>query len=412
MLFAALAMGFFLAGRAPAFAYELRGYVKDYPSYYDMKPTLLTGGSAENQWLNTTRGRLKFRWFPTYSITFAADYDVSASVGSMVDEDYFQLMTAPPAHDAELLDLSWKLADGNDCYVTHTIDRLYLEYFGSSFTATLGRQRVAWGVVSFFTPLDKFAPIAPAEIDKEEKAGIDAVRVSVPFGALSNIEAIWAPTRDFDDHRVGARVRTNVGEWDLSALGGYFAGDCSAGGSVAVPVADALVKSELLFERGLQEEWEYVGDPLGTGFREPVERHRNYLKGTLAAEYGFEWRNLTLSGEFYYDGSGFTDKQSYNSRPESELSSRLTLARYYTAGTASVLVTPLLTASATSIVNLVDYGYMVSPALEYSAAENLTLRAGAQFYRGDRMRMDEQTVWPDEYAHYPDRYYAIIAWYF
>ena len=267
-------------------------------------------------------------------------------------------------------------------------------------------------MTSFFTPLDKFAPFSPSEIDKEEKAGIDAVKVSLPFGALSNIEAILAPTRDFDDHRVGARVRTNIGEWDLSALGGYFAGDYSAGGAFAVPVSGALVKGELLVERGTRGRWEYESDGSCLPCRVFHEDRETYARGVLAGEYGFEWQNLTVSAEYYYDGSGETDDEQYDWMGL-QTGRRITLARQYIAGNGSVLITPLLTASATTLVNLVDHSYMVGPALEYSVTEDITLHAGAQIYRGHGSgSVSTDVLGPSEYGTLPDRYYGILAWYF
>ena len=390
---------------ARAVEYDLRGYVKDYPTLWRAPES---SGMPEG-WLNTVRARLKGRWFATSRITFAADYEMRAVGGSVVDDPVYAIQRGTETQHRELFDLSSELISDGSFYLTHTLDRAYAEVALNHLTAVVGRQRVAWGVTSFFSPLDLFAPFAVGEIDKEEKAGIDAVKVSFPWGQLSNVELIYSPMKEYDtwnDTRLGGRFRTNVANTDLSIVAGHFRNRDVAGGSVVRSVHGALLKAEALGTRadGVTYHVDSQGLPVTS------QRRETTLSASLGAEYGFPWRNLTVAAEFYHDGSGRTDPQQYEALALAS-GTRTTLGQHYAAGSASILITPLLTASCAALANLDDGSGLVSPLLEYSFSENLYAKAGAQIYLGEATRSGSSTL-ESEFGSAPDIWYLGLSWYF
>jgi hypothetical protein len=369
--------------------HDLRGFVKEYPSL------ALTDSTTD--WLTSTRGRLKFRWFPTYSLTFVADYEATVTTGSIVGSESFGALSTVQTERGELFDLSWQLVNTENVYVTHTIDRLYAEYYHENVVLTLGRQRIAWGVSDYFRPLDQFAPFTPGEIDTEERAGIDAARVSFSWDRLSNIELVVSPRSHFDNSRIGGRIRTNIDEWDIGAIVGWFEDGTVLGGSFSGALGGAGVKGEALAVYDGYARTNMTGSP-------PTYREvqKTYLKATLGGSYGFNWRNLTVSGEAYYDGSGASNPAGYDVIGLAT-GRRVTVGRYYAAATASALAHPLVTLSATTLMNLTDNSALISPSLVWSARQTIDVTVGAQVFIGGTQ---------DEYGVQANALYVVLAWYF
>ena len=389
--------------RAGGFSYDLRGYVKDYPATWEQRSTSL-GGAVESQtWFNSTRARLKGKWFATSRLTLAADYEARLLASN---EASGLSGLSGQGSAGGLVDLTWTPVSREHVTLTHTFDRLYAQWYSPRFVATVGRQRIAWGVATYFSPLDKFAPFAPAEIDKEEKAGVDAALVSFPWGSLSNVEAVYAVQRIEEPpsplasrtketrHRLGARLRTNVRDWDIALLGGRFDGANVAGASLSGYIREAGVHGEVLFAHDAIRRTER--------YASYVYRRGNFVQASVGGSYGFAWRNLTASGELYYDGSGSADNAGYDWVGLS-LGNRLTLARHYAAVSLTGLLTPLLTASLVSLINLDEPAFLVQPQLEYSVEENLDVKLGVQVNNGDAQ---------SEYGVMDNLFYLGVSWYF
>lgn len=407
-----------VGGSSRALDYEVRGYAKDYPAtWVQAAPSSDTVGVATRRWLNSTRGRLKCRWFATPQLTFAADYEARLAVTNQSDTSADR---SSGGSDAGVVDMTWVAFERDRARLVHTIDRLYAQWYSPHVVATVGRQRIAWGVSDFFSPLDKFAPFAPAEIDKEEKVGVDAVAISVPWGSLSNLEAVYSIGRTGGvevpgtgltvakqaNHRAGLRFRTNVRDWDLSVVTGRFDGSNVIGGSFSGYADEAGVKGELLYSNNGRERARVIApSPGGFAMVLPeslaVDRG-DFVQITIGATYGFAWHNLTLSGELHSDGSGSSAESGYD-WVGLALGKRLTLARSYAAGTVSLQPTPLTTVSLTLLANLDEPTALVQPQVEWSVRENLDLRVGIQANGGGA---------DSEFGGADNLVYAVVAWYF
>ncbi|HJP31989.1 MAG TPA: hypothetical protein QGF95_15705 [Candidatus Latescibacteria bacterium] len=338
-----LLLGSVVGASGVSWDHALRGYVKDSASLE----------SQPREWANTGRLRGKLRWFATPRWTVGVDAELALAAGSLIDNDIVRRAFARGAAAEQWGDLTQVLVDRDDLVARHTIDRLYGQYYGRRVVITAGRQRVAWGVSEIFRPLDQFAPFAPAEFDRDERPGIDAVRVSVPLGRLSSVEAIHDPGGD----RTGARLRTHAGGYDAGVVVGHFRRGLSAGGSVAGDVGETGLRGEMLFE----------------GFDD--------VRATLGAAHGWAWHNVALSAEIHFDGSGSSDPAGYDWLGLVR-GHRLTLARRYAAITATGLAHPLLRLAITGLANIDDGSRLLQPTLFWDAGQSLDVRLAAQWYAG------------------------------
>ena len=60
---------------------------------------------------------------------------------------------------------------------------------------TVGRQAITFGKAYFWNPLDEFLPFDARQIDRDYKAGVDAVRVDIPTSPFSGVNVVVAPGR-------------------------------------------------------------------------------------------------------------------------------------------------------------------------------------------------------------------------
>lgn len=108
----------------------------------------------------------------------------------------------------------------------HTIDRLAIGYQQPAFSLKLGRQAINLASTYYFSPNDFFAPFTADTFYREYKAGVDAVRLDINLGTLSQLTLIGALTYDearfnSERNRSVARLNTSVGLWQVAGLLGH-----------------------------------------------------------------------------------------------------------------------------------------------------------------------------------------------
>ncbi len=278
-------------------------------------------------------------------------------------------------------DLDWTLGDGNKYQIRQSLFRAFATVYAGSAELTLGRQRVAWGTGFVWNPTDLLNPFNPAAIELEEKEGVDAAYLTIPFGTLSRFEAAYAPGRGRLETSLAARVSTNLGSYDLALMVGNFQDDKVIGGDFAGYVGGAGFRGEFAYT------WKGNDD--------------NFLRAIANADYNFP-NDVYVFVELYFNGQGTTDKDNYDF---TELLSGRTfnLAKNYFAASVTKAVTPLLSLSFYSILNLNDRSSLIGPAIVYSLATNLEISASAYLFVG----ADDS-----EYGAVGNSYFGFLQYYF
>ncbi|TFG84565.1 MAG: hypothetical protein E4H20_02805 [Spirochaetales bacterium] len=203
-------------------------------------------------------------------------------------------ITAPNAEVFELFsDFSWN-------------DSLYLRF---------GKQTINWGVGYFFSPanvmnlqvIDPMDPTAQLEGPVSLRA-----HYSIP-GTQNNL---WAyavfdsATMKPEDTAVAARAEFVLGGWE-AGLGTWYKNDSPLRGIMTLSgsVRDVSLFGEAYLARGSDKTWvTTVTDEEATNFIETTtDATSPFFKGTT----GFMWTqsdwNLTLAGQYYYDGEGYAN---------------------------------------------------------------------------------------------------------
>jgi len=281
------------------------------------------------------------------------------------------------------VDLDWDLKKGNKYRARQALFRAFTTFYFGNAELTLGRQRIAWGTGFAWNPTDLFNPFNPAEIELEEKRGVDAAYLAIPFGSLSRLEAAFAPGRQNLKSSAAVRLGSNLGSYDFSIMAGEFQKNRVIGGDFAG----------------------YIG---GAGFRGEfahtwADNKSNFFRAILNADYSFP-HDFYAFVEFYFNGQGTTKKEDYPLFIDDLLSGRIfNLAKHYFAASLIKSVTPLLGLNIYSIFNLNDRSSLVGPAMTYSLATNLEIAASVYFFNG----ADEI-----EFGFQQTSYFAFLQYYF
>ncbi len=266
---------------------------------------------------------------------------------------------------APWLDLQGHLVDRRRVEWTHGLDRMNVSLqAGHRARLTAGRQPISWATTLYFTPADPFVPFDPTDPFREYRAGVDALRGVLFTGPFSELDAVIRPApapSGGETWTALLRGQRLVAGWDVSAWGGMLhdeaAGAVAAAGSIG--------------EWGIRGEGSLRDTDDGA-----------VLRAALGLDRLFDLmdRDLRAVLEFQRDGFGaaratdLLDTALSAPAARGELS---VLGRDALMTNVGWRVTPLIEVSLLSLVSLQDGSSLVSPGLNWSLADEVSLRLGA-----------------------------------
>ncbi len=115
---------------------------------------------------------------------------------------------------------------GHDLFRIHDasdyleVDRLFIDVYQDDFDLRIGRQSLHWGSARFFNPTDPFPELLLAEPWRPRR-GINAARLTVPFGPLNDVMAVAAIDDALLQPRIAGRARLNFAGVNLAAVGAW-----------------------------------------------------------------------------------------------------------------------------------------------------------------------------------------------
>lgn len=307
--------------------------------------------------------------------------DTEVLAGDFLNTLEFQLSEA--VQRPTFVDLDWTLKKGKNYRSQQSLFRAFTIFYFGTAGLTLGRQRIAWGTGFVWNPTDLFNPFNPAAIELDEKRGVDAAYLAIPFGSLSRLEAAVAPGRKDLKSSAAARLSSNLGDYDFSLMAGEFQEDRVIGGDFSGYIGGAGFRGEFAYT------WR--------------DRGSNFFRAILNADYSFP-HDFYGFMEFYFNGQGTTRKENYSLFIADLSSGRIfNLAKHYFAASLIKSVTPLLGLNIYGIFNLNDGSSLVGPALTYSLATNLEISTSIYFFNGAS---------DSEFGLQKSSYFAFLQYYF
>lgn len=300
--------------------------------------------------------------------------------------------------------LQAELADEDEYASEARLDRLNVSFDFGKAVLTVGRQPVTWGEGYFWPALDLFAPFSPEQIDRDYKSGVDAVKLNLPLGNLSELEITGGILGSSlkRDGAVGAQLRWNLGNVDLGFMGGGFHQDLVGGTFVSADIRGTGLRGEISFTSS--------GD----------ERDRDLARECFWRGSVGILRQLTpsiaLNSEFAFNGYGTGDSSKYYLWAVSDRLLRGDVngyGRYYWGTSLSSQLHPLVQGTFTSLVNLSDKSVLMTPAFTWSISDNADFIGGGEFSFGEGLKEDpgrNENI--SEYGVVPVTIFAAIRIYF
>jgi hypothetical protein len=266
--------------------------------------------------------------------------------------------------------------DGAEDYLS--VDRLYFDAYSDLGDVRVGRQALNWGSAQFFNPTDPFPQVLLAEPWRPRR-GVNALKVSVPFGERHDVIGVLAADDAFTTARAAGRIRFNWLETDWALVGAYRGGQNN--GLVGVDIRGTL-------ELGYWVEAAYI---VGANPHEEL---------SVGLDYSFPiLERAVLFAQYYRNGSGSTDPAAYArtasftgftppicqgvSLPFSQTGQRdpfapFTMGRDYLIAGAALTILEELTSTASLVQNLNDGTGLLVPSVTYTALDWLDLSLSAQ----------------------------------
>jgi hypothetical protein len=296
-----------------------------------------------------------------------------------------------------LLPLDWTIQESKSLLWRHELDRLNVHFAVPAADIVIGRQAISWGVGRIWTPSDLFVAFSPVAIDREFKAGVDAVSLKMPLGTFSQLEVVYAAfDDDFSAHDAAVRIQKSVGNFVLGFMGGKFFRDAVIG-----PFFDGEIRGV-----GMRGEFTFTHN---TG-RAQHER-RTFIRGVSSVDYRFA-NGLYALLEYYLNGFGEEEPDAYPRLFNSTRVARgeiYNFGRHYLGTTLQYEPHPLITTSLAGLWNLLDQSGLIGPLLLISLGNEADLRAGAYFPLGPSLVGSRVQ---SEFGLYPQTYYLQLRWYF
>lgn len=351
-------------------AVQLSGFYKSFSVAFDPPQV---GDPVTGMVSNRLRFNLANSFSEHMSVDLAYDF-----ILRIQNENQAEVLTIDPL-DYRVADLDSPIYPGdNDSIgsvgVFQNLDRASVIARLPFADVIVGRQAIAWGSARVVNPTDVIAPFTYSELDTEDRPGVDAVRVRVPVGALSEVDVGYVFGRDFAVDRSAFFVRGqfNAVETDVSPLLIRFREQLLVGLEVARGIGSvgAWIEGARVFTMGRDAS--------------------DYFRVSTGIDYSFGGETYGFI-EYHFNGAGVRDPEDYLvnlDRPAYRDAAVYLMGTYYLALGITHQLTPLVALSGQFLANVTDSSFFFSPAIEYNIAQDFYLSAGAFIGIGDRPKSE------------------------
>ena len=357
-------------------------------------------------------------------INDSTEYEIHLLFGWMLSTMESDLSTqifdfSPKNYKYRTADLTLDVNDNLANTLFLSVDRLNARFKLSDADITIGRQAITFGKAWFWNPLDNYLPFNARTIDREYKAGVDAIRIDFPLGNFSGINLIGVAGRKFnikglnyDDGKnydcdwfgssLLMRYFTSLEGWDVSMQGGKVYGGYQLGGGFVGEVGEYQVRGEAayLFVKD--------GQPIPFTGYDIYEDHLELVVG-IGRWYA---NNLNIDIEYFHNGAAIADDLTM-SLIRLELDANQQLSKNLIGANISYEFHPLINGQLALVYVLDDSSMSIQPNLLYSINEETDFRIAASLNLGESPDTSTNPATPrSEFGSYPNTIYVEIKYYF
>ncbi|MFO8129256.1 MAG: hypothetical protein R6T99_05065 [Bacteroidales bacterium] len=338
---------------------------------------LLDEPGFEDTWftMSTISNRLDFRWYPKSWLRMHAGMRNILNYGQIIEYANAQAQhyNTPGYHDIVVddqgfADLTFSIADEYSYFIYSTVDRANAAFTRNNFEATIGRQRINWGINRVWTPNDIFNTFNYFDFDYVERPGCDAVFLQYHTSPASSAQAAVKLDHNHDITAAGM-YQFLVRNYDLQFLGGVMKDDAVLGMGWSGQIKGAGFNGEMTWFHSTEN------------FTDSTGR----LVASIGANYTMNKWYVQVSG--LYNSKGTTGKAGYGenlfSHNRNISAKNFTLARYSVFGLVSCRITPLIKTDVSGMFNPSDGSCFIGPSVDFSLTQNIGLLILGQLFYGE-----------------------------
>ncbi len=331
--------------------------------------------------LSLNRLRLKLDAWEGQNVSVHIEHDTVGNLGSYVNTQEFAGLQQLRKDQYEF-GSGVELASGSNYYLFSQFYRAYVRLNWGDFDVIAGRQRIPLGTGRFWSGLDVLNPDNPSRVEREERIGVDALKVEYRLGNLTRVTYLYAPDPlNISGPRQLVQFTSNWHDADFTVTGGLSRGDGLLGFDFATK----------LFDAGVRGEWIYVNADIGG----------NYQKALLGLDYAFV-SGLTLSAEAYINTQSPADLAATLAQLP-QLPFLQSIGRRYLGASADYEPNPIYKFTTIWLRNQEDQSDFFSAVFTYSIRQTTSLTVGAQAFSG---------AVTSEFGQQHPLFFASIQWYF
>ena len=254
-----------------------------------------------------------------------------------------------------------KHQEGQDSFLLkQNLDRLYFSFASDFAELKIGRQAVNLGASRFVSPVDVLVPYDQQEILREDRVGVDAVKIRKSLGDISELEF---------GVLLGKKAKQDTSAFYFLARSNFYKTDFTL-------IGMSYLENELL---GLQ----FAGSLYQAGYWIEIAYNDmakiDYTRASTGLEYQIN-KDFIVMAEYHYNGAGKSEESNYLAMVSSEAVSKgavYLLAKHYMGLGLTYQLTPLHSISASNFLNLNDNSTLLNAKYSWSFKQDLSFNAGA-----------------------------------
>ena len=317
---------------------------------------------------------LRFLW-STSNENWAADLQLVSELNYTPEQERNSWLHSVPQFQSQDR-ASWTLTEGTHHSMSALIDRAQLTYKNDSFRASLGRFPNSWGRGLVFHPLDVLNAFAPTLVDRDFKRGNDYLLIEYAFNSGSELQALTTARkqiREVSERNTTFAVKyfAPLGSAELELVGATHYGDEIFGFSTALPIADLILRADIV--------------------QSCLHQADCHMSGVMNLDYTFSvmQRPIYIFGEFFYNGIGVRNLSPGYSALSKEHTRRLNRGDLFSLGKsllafgANVSWHPLWNQTFTVLTNTNDKSSLLQTYLSFAPTDHANLNFGIRLPFGD-----------------------------
>ena len=336
-----------------------------------------------------TQGLLNFRYlWSTSSDNWAFDLHLVSELNYAPGQERNPWLHSVPQFEGQD-QAFWILTEGTNHSLIALIDRAQLTYKNNSFRASLGRFPNSWGRGLVFQPLDVFNAFAPTLVDREFKRGNDSLLIEYAFKSDAEFQVLTTVRKRLVEIRrpsntFAVKFSIPIGMAEFETVGAIHYGDEIFGVSTALPVADIVVRTDVV--------------------RTCLDQADCHISGVLNIDYTFSLLGspIYVFGECFYNGIGVKDLSPGYSALSKAHTRRLdrgdlfSLGRNLLAVGAHVSWHPLWNQTITVLTNTNDKSTLLQTYVSFAPTDHANVNFGVRLPFGDTNEEFGELIVDDE----------------